>query len=112
MNKDQNSIESAIIDNALLRNNEYLIDKFTKTIKEEVAGVRSDVVQHNESVLNQVVKMAEVAGANAAKITTLEQTAAIQEEKLKGLNGKIATVGAIGATVGGFFTFLINNLWR
>lgn len=107
-----NSTDTTLIENALLRNNEYLIDKMTKIVKEEVSAVRNDVVSHNNAVLDQVVKMAELGGTNSARIDGLEKTSAVQEEKLKGLNGKIATVGAIGATVGGFFTFLISNLWK
>lgn len=104
--------DMTLIDNALLRNNEYLIEKMTKIVKDEVSTVRNDVVSHNESVLNQVVDMAKTAGRNATRIENLEKVTAVQEEKLKGLNGKIATVGAIGSVLGGFFTFLISNLWR
>ena len=102
-------VDMTEVENALLRNNDYLVDKMTKTIKDEVSSVRTQMSEHSTVVLAQMTEIAQKVGSNSTEITNLKIDANSQKEQLKGLNAKIATVGVIGSTVGGFIVFLINN---
>lgn len=98
------------IDNALLRNNDLMVDKFTKIVKGEISTLSNQVSEHNKTVLDQMIQLAQDVGTHGARIAALQATSDIHDEKLKSLKTTIATVGATCGSIGGALGFIVAKL--
>ncbi len=87
-NKDEIKL---LIDNALLKNNEQLIDKFTKALEEKM-----------NPALSEVITLAEKVGTLKGELDTMKL-------KLSNIWGKFIGIGAALASLTALVTYLLTK---
>lgn len=105
-----NDKDNLAFENALLRNNDFLMDKWRATLKEEIAGVNQTVSGANKEVLDKLLVITEQMGKNTKAIETHEQRLEVHDEKFKSVKNQIAVVGSVCASAGGAIGFFLGKI--
>lgn len=109
-NKMTDSKENLAFENALLRNNDFLMEKWRTTLKEEIAGVNKTVSGANQQILDKMLKVYEQQAVNTKTIELHETRLNVHDEKFKSLKSQIAVVGTISASAGGAVGFFMGKV--
>lgn len=108
---EPSTITSDQLDAALLRNNDYIVEKISKNMGEQITILRNQVGQHNKEVLDKLVNLAVQAGENRANIANNKSAIAVHDEMFKSIKVQFAVIVTVSTTAGGFIGFLLSNLF-